>query len=295
MVRGAPGLVGSIALHVAAGAAIWYLYKPKEEELPTEVAATVNIELVTLGDITNVSSSLLRQAPEPPVAAPPPELVPDDLLSALPGEETVDGDNTTPPPAPEPEPDPADAIPMPAKTDEDAKAAPETPKDPKRTPPQEPDPLADLLGESSNLFDRDKGKTRTRRADPPPGLPEDDDAPPAGSSEPPTRGAGDRTGATATIESLLLSQIKDCWDSVEDLPDPERLLVTVRVRLNTDGTLSGQPQLLKPSSPPFGDRPMSTAIQRALTATRTCAPYRLPSDSYDIWNEITLVIGPEPS
>jgi hypothetical protein len=296
VVRGTPGLLGSIALHAAVFAAAYYLYKPEPEELPTEVAATVDITLVSVGAVTDVRSNFLREAPEPPAAAPPPEEVPDDLLNAIPAEETVEGDNAAPPPPPsEPEPLQPEAVPLPqTEPPEDAKS--ETPQA-RRTPaaPAEEDPLAGLLGDASSLFGKGQPNTRRQRPDPPPDVPQEPDAPPPGSSDPTTKGAGDRTGATATVESLLISQIKLCWDTVADLPNPQRLLVTVRVKLNTDGTLSGQPELMKPSRPPIGDRPMNTAIERALTATRTCAPYRLPADSYDIWREITFVVGPEPS
>jgi hypothetical protein len=60
------------------------------------------------------------------------------------------------------------------------------------------------------------------------------------------------------------------------------------VNLNRDGTLDGDAELISPRRARIGDRFMQQAIDRALRAARTCAPYQLPEDDYDVWNEITL-------
>lgn len=100
---------------------------------------------------------------------------------------------------------------------------------------------------------------------------------------------------TSQIEAALLSRLKNCWPDVQDLPEPERLVVTVKMQLNQDGTIRGDARLVRPKRAAIGDRPMKQAIERALRAARRCAPYELPEGAqsfYDEWKNVTLVVGP---
>ena len=112
--------------------------------------------------------------------------------------------------------------------------------------------------------------------------------------EEPRRGVGDRSRETARIEALIYSQMVECWETVLDQPNYERLQVTVRFRLKEDGSLDGDVELVNPRRVPIGDRPMRVATERALRAARKCAPYRIPKDaliSYDEWKNVVLDIG----
>ena len=84
-----------------------------------------------------------------------------------------------------------------------------------------------------------------------------------------------------------------CWADVVDLPDYQRLVVTLKVRLNADGTLARDPQLISPRSAPIGDRYMQIAIDRAIDATFKCVPYKLPPEDYDLWRELDFKVGPK--
>ncbi|MCI4643844.1 MAG: hypothetical protein MRY64_03570, partial [Hyphomonadaceae bacterium] len=109
------------------------------------------------------------------------------------------------------------------------------------------------------------------------------------------RGAGEQTGNTAAVTALISQQMFYCWDDVDDLPNPERLNVTIKMQLSRDGSIKDGPDLVNPARPPIGDRSMGVAIERALRAARKCAPYRLPEGAdeyYDDWDEVTLNIGP---
>lgn len=107
------------------------------------------------------------------------------------------------------------------------------------------------------------------------------------------RGAGKRKGNTASLQAAMRRQIEYCWRGVDDLPEPDRLHVTVQMNLDRDGNLSGNAKLIKPSRVPVGDRPMQQATERALRAVRKCAPYKMPADDYESWQEITVNIGPD--
>jgi len=278
---------------VFGGAIAWpYLSPP-----PGEEAVIVPIELVDLAPVTNVAPSIRREVepePEEPEETPPPveEFLED--VDALPDEEVVEED-TAPPPPPPPEEDEPEPEPEPVPDlDQEEEAEPEPEEEepePIRAEPEQDDPLDDILGEASNLFDR--ARTEQRRVPPPT---ERKIEPLKNETTERRRGVGDRSGMTARVEAILLSQLKTCWVDVQDLPNPERLIVTVKMQLNVDGTINGDARLVEPSRPPIGDNAMQQAITRALRAARKCSPYRLPEGAdayYEEWKDITLVVGPD--
>lgn len=301
------GIPVSILLHaviVAGGTIAWPYFGPRYQEI--EFVA-VPIELLELSDETNVTASLAREEPEEEDAPEPPPL--QELLEqtdVLPDEEVVEDDEPT---AREEQPDPAPAeaeeeviLPEDAPEEAPEPAEEETPEEPpaedepaepepvRVDPEPEPDALDSLLSESANLFDKQR---QERPAAPP--------AQPVRELQDETRqvverrGAGDRTGNTQSVVNMLYAQLYICWDDVDDLPNPERLNVTLRMRLNPDGSLDGPVRLVKPTRAPIGDRAMGVAIERALRAARKCAPYRLPPeamDDYEEWRNVVLNIGP---
>lgn len=100
---------------------------------------------------------------------------------------------------------------------------------------------------------------------------------------------------TTQIQVAFLSKLKNCWPDVQDLPEPERLIVTVKMQLNQDGTIRGDARLVRPRRVAIGDRPMQQAVERALRAARRCAPYEVPDGAetmYEEWKNVTLVVGP---
>jgi hypothetical protein len=106
-----------------------------------------------------------------------------------------------------------------------------------------------------------------------------------------------RAARAPTVEErasqIMARHMRSCWQDPADLPNPERLIVTLRFQLNEDGTLRGNPQVVQPGSYIF-DRPMRTAVERATTAVRQCPPYPFAADPmltsrYDTWDEFELV------
>jgi hypothetical protein len=113
------------------------------------------------------------------------------------------------------------------------------------------------------------------------------------------RGAGLGTEERATIESraaaLVNARLRTCWRTTADLPDPERLRVVVSFRLNRNGSLNGQPNVVSPRNYTF-DPIMNEAVQRALRAVRACDLSSVADDPvvgqhYEVWRDQEVTFG----
>lgn len=300
------GLTASIALHAAVIGA-GYIALPYVETEVEQVEA-VPVQIVAIADVIDIAPIPRRreEEPEPEVQPAPPEVPPvEEFLESLPDETMpdpeVDPDPTPPPPPPPDDPPPEPVIapnpeieddPEPTPEDDEPEPKPDPPEDDPNvvTPPEDEDPLA-FLGDDNPFKD-------LQRDDPPPApaRPREIEEPPAPSPEPPRRGAGEQQRAVATVEAILVSRMKECWEDVVDLPNPNRLLVVVRVRLDENGRLQEEPELVRPRpGQMIGDRPMQVAAERAIIATQRCERdgYNLPDEYYDIWREITFTVGPD--
>jgi hypothetical protein len=108
------------------------------------------------------------------------------------------------------------------------------------------------------------------------------------------RGAGLGTEQRASAEdrarSLVDRHLQRCWRLPDDLPDPERLIVTLSFQLNRNGSLNGQPTLVRPRAVSSLDPAMNEAVRRAMSAVRQCDPFPLADDPvvgehFEIWRE----------
>lgn len=255
------------------------------------------IDIVDIGLVTDVAPVV--KPPEPPEEEPeeqqlednPEEEAEPDLEEEIPEDEP---ETTSEPEESEPEEvviedDETEPEEEPEK---EAEEEPEPPKEEKlieRTKPKEASDDLSFLDDFESAL-KDKAKEQ-RRA--PPKEDKSFQKPVLTDAEAPRRGAGERQGNTASLQAAMRRQVGYCWRSVADLPDPERLVVTVSVRLDQDGNIIGSAETTNPRRRPIGDRPMGVAMDRALVAVRKCAPYKLPKDDYDKWKEIEVTIGPE--
>jgi hypothetical protein len=117
------------------------------------------------------------------------------------------------------------------------------------------------------------------------------------------QGAGLGTDEAVRVEdrarALIRAHMRRCWRTPVDLPDPDRLVVVVEFDLNRNGTLNGQPRVTSPRAGSYTfDRPMSTAVDNALRAVRSCDPYPLADDPvvgehYDIWRTQVYTFRPQ--
>jgi len=87
---------------------------------------------------------------------------------------------------------------------------------------------------------------------------------------------------------IIQDQLMKCWNVPIALANARANVVPqVRMKLNTDGSLIGQPGVVNSSSDPL----FSVAANSALTATRRCAPLRIPAQFaayYDDWRDVVV-------
>lgn len=213
-------------------------------------------------------------------------------VTRLPEEEPeeVPVEEEAPPPEPEPEPEPpqpepeidmtaapeTEPEPVPAPEAEPAPdPEPETP--PAQSTPQQPEPsreqsFDDMLRDLANTVDRDRSSSSGNRQG----------------------AANDSETIGVTLADSIRSQAQRCYRGSADAPDPERLIVVIRVRLNRDGSLDGQPDVFNRQAIDLStDRYLRVARDRALAAIIDCAPYRLPAEHFSIWRRIDVTFRNE--
>ncbi|MDB5598580.1 MAG: hypothetical protein JWN71_624 [Xanthobacteraceae bacterium] len=104
---------------------------------------------------------------------------------------------------------------------------------------------------------------------------------------------GTATGTAAALSQseldALRAQIQQCWNPPAGAADAKDLIVVVKLELNQDGTLTGQPSLANRSSHPF----FQVAAESALRAIRRCQPYKLPIAKYETWRSIEVGFDPK--
>lgn len=103
-------------------------------------------------------------------------------------------------------------------------------------------------------------------------------------------------GTSLTVNELdaLKQKMYQCWRIPADAKNPSELVVTVRVKMRSDGVVSDarlhEPAKVKASSNPF----MPVAARRAVNAVTNCGPYDfLPKEKYSAWQDMVLRFIPE--
>ena len=71
--------------------------------------------------------------------------------------------------------------------------------------------------------------------------------------------------------------------------------IALRVQLNPNGTIIGNPLLLNPESEEIDGRNFRLASAAAVRAVNRCGPYNLPSKSYRIWSDVVIYLNPANS
>ncbi len=224
---------------VAAG-----LWAAQEQALNPEPATdmiVIPLELMTIGDVTDIAPVIEAKTVEEEAAAPEDEEVFSSAAPPPPPEEdTVNLDAATPPPKKE-EPE--------AKKPE---AAPAPPK-------KKEEDLNSFL--DSMLTDVKKD---AKAAPAPAGR--------AATTEKaqPRMGAGEMRRTQVTVTDYIRAQLINnrCWTDHSDMADAQRLKTTIRVWFGRDGKFARPPELRERE--PFNDPPMQVFIQHARTALSKC-------------------------
>jgi outer membrane biosynthesis protein TonB len=260
------GILISGALHIGVIGATLVAW-PHALDLSDDESPVVPVELVTVADVSNIAPTVTQPEPEPVVEpTPPPEPV---------------AEQEPPPPeevAPDTKPPPPDE--KPAEKPEDVAQAPRNPVIPKPRPPAEKPQKFDLDNVLALL---------DKRAPKPPPAPAN-----ARVAQQAVRGIGAQNAMTLDIRDALLAQMRECWNVPAGAPEPEQLIVQVRVFLARDGDLAQPPQLTPESRAAMASNAyIRTAGEAALRAVNVCAPYHdLPTDRYDVWREIVMTFDP---
>lgn len=246
-------------------------------------SADLPIDFVEIGRVADLAELRKSDTPQPeaqPEAAPEP--VPEQ----------------PPPPAPEPapEPEPEIAVPDPRKPEPEKKPEPKKEEPKKEEPKPKPKPVEKPPAKPKNdldFLDDFESALQSRRAAEQRPEAQQTDRPVLANSDRDQRGAGARTGATASLQAALRRQIMECWTTVDDLPPEHQIDVTVNVQLARDGSVTST-KLLNPRSRPVGRS--GIAVDRALLAVRKCGEignYRLPAEDYELWKDIDVTLGPK--
>lgn len=264
------GIIVSAALHIGViGAALvtW----PHALMLSDEPVPVIPVDLITVADQSNV----VPQVTEKPKPEPPPD-APQPVQTPVAVDQQIALAEVAPPPAPEPEPSPV-------TVDVAPKLQPNIPTPPRPVPRPTPPRPRPKFSVDSVLALLDK---RAKSA------PQDEKN--AVQADQPRRGIGERNAETLDIKDALLAQMRQCWSPPVGAPDPEKLIVQVRVFLGQNGDLAQPPRLSPASRTAAAANPfMRTAAEAALRAVNVCAPYRnLPPDRYDIWRDIEMTFDP---
>ena len=249
------GLGVAVIAHAALFAAL-SLNLLKPPALPKLNSTPIDVSLV---DETALTSSSPAPSPAPPAPAPAP------MESAAP--EAQVQEPAPPPPQPVAKPAPKQA---PAPTPKPvAKPAVKPPAKPQQTASRPP---VRKPGLSRSLVE---------------GL-EDSPAPGRAVKPNPSKATGvsaaQMTGAQkASLNAQIYRQLKPFWKPPSGA-DAEQLVTFLEVRLNKDGSLAGDPQVIEQRGITDSNRAQAKLhAERAIQAVRRAAPFDLPSEYYDAW------------
>jgi len=126
---------------------------------------------------------------------------------------------------------------------------------------------------------------------PPPSAPPPD---PANKAKGPALGAPDgRDVQISASERLMLGQIiKSCvqprWNVLSGGASAQETIVKIRLRFNSDGTLSTPPEVVNPQRTPY----FVAISESAVRAVQQCEPFNLPPARYDIWRDMVVNFQP---
>lgn len=213
---------------------------------------------VTLSDEVGLESA----APTPSVAEPAPRLaeVEGPVEPAQPAKPVAQ-------PRPTPRAVPPAPSPKPAPRVEPRRPAPAADARQRRRPDRRPGvPTGALAGIVDGLTDRPSQSRATM---------------------PPAKVAG--AAVKASLAAELIRQLRPHWTAPTG-PDADQLRTTIRVRLAKDGSLAGEPTLLRQTGVTDSNRAQAQLhAERAIKAVKLAAPFKLPGDYYDAWKTISPV------
>jgi outer membrane biosynthesis protein TonB len=302
-------LTVSVILHVAILIAA-FVVLPRAEAFKVEEQESIPIDIVSVEDLTKhqaTAKDVEQPKPEQKIAPKPADVVKEvkPAPEIAPEVKTAAHEATS---TPEPEPE--------VKKEEPKKAEPEKQPDPKpleqlikqasdEPPPPEPKKQETKKAEAKPAV-KPKDKPKPEKKKPDVKLNTDEIAAflnktddkrtaplkPAEEQGSPKKGefnlSGADDGISATLVDLLRKRLQECW-TIPPGAREAQLIVKVHFALNTDGTVSGAPEVMNGSADPL----FQATAQSAVSAVMNCQAYDfLPADKYDLWRDITINFNP---
>ena len=96
------------------------------------------------------------------------------------------------------------------------------------------------------------------------------------------------SGLTLSEEDALKAQIFGCWSIPLGLPYNENLLVRIKLKLKSDGTVIDSEVLDHARMNIPGQGFYKVLAESALRAVRLCQPLRVPTTGYERWKDLQL-------
>lgn len=92
--------------------------------------------------------------------------------------------------------------------------------------------------------------------------------------------------AARALSAEIRRQIKPFWRAPTGV-DADKLITTLRWRLNADGSIASGPTLVEQTGRTASNQPQQQLhVEAAMRAIRAAAPFRLPDEYYDNWKLI---------
>lgn len=280
------GLAFAVLLHAAAFALLSIsLMQPttpvKSIQQPIDVSLVDEVGLVATAPQSTVppAESLAPDVGPPEDAAPP---APQEASPA------------PVPPAPQPKPAPAPK-PAEAALPKPTKPAPDTPDKPVKSPPKRlaaPSTTTRALQRPSVGTDAASDNPRPRGARLGDTFRKGLTDQPSESRSVTPRAAVIDARALASIQDAIRRQIQPCADrQVNPGPGANRIVTTLNLRLNEDGTLAATPTVVRQTGTDGeAERYARRVIDLGIAAFKGCSPLRLPPEFYQTanggWNNI---------
>ena len=256
---------------------------PAFEREPPVIHQPIPVELISVGEITN----LPQRQPEPvepgppPAAKPePPQAAPKPFAAAPPRPDAV------PPPPTEKRKEPPKPRQVTEKPEPERQVRLDGPAP--RTKPSRQKPFDTMR--ITALLDKSRPKPERTGPETP-----KTDTKQLGQEEDSLASAISRSLSTRlTISEIdaIRAQIQECWIVPAGARYAEDLSVRLRIFLRPDGGLARTPEVVD-SDRMTRDTHFRTAAEHAVRAVQKCVPLRnLPADKYDRWRDIELTFDP---
>lgn len=296
----------SLALH-AAILACAFVVLPNPDEFKVEEQESIPIDIVSIEDVgKRQASAKVTEKPAEKIAPkkvdvmkdvkPAPEIAPEVKTAArepAPAEPEPKPEVKKEEPKKEaqPEPKPEELAELIKKSEPEKVEKKEEPKKAETKPVKEPEKKPDKKPEKKKPkkeFSTDDIAAFLNKVDDKRTAPQKPQAEEGAPKQAEFNLSGVDDGVAATIADALRQRLSDCW-TIPPGAREAHVVVKLRFSLNSDGTVSGAPEILNSSSDPL----FGTTAQSAVSAVMDCQAYDfLPPDRYDLWRENTVNFNP---